>query len=172
MCISFLCLGEGKNPKDKVRSNSIRSWYFRVSPLSTQQWKPSPLFGQDLWDESIFYEVATQKNCGFWCFVDFFHVLGQIFVDSPIVESVRISSNILCHSVLKDCLFLFLAESTIHCFVCKNVLFVINVIKFLKFWMLFLMETIWNAKLIRYKIDQAALLHKFGLLLEDIAKLQ
>jgi len=38
--------------------------------------------------------------------------------------------------------------------------------------MLFLMETIWNAKLIRYKIDQAALLHKFGLLLEDIAKLQ
>ena len=85
-------------------------------------WKLSPLFGQELWDESIFYEVATKK-CGFWCFVDFFpDVFGQIFVDFPIVESVlwRISNNIICLS-FKRIAYLFLAESSMHCFVCKNV---------------------------------------------------
>ncbi len=91
------------------RCQPFRSRCFRGrgSPLSAHQWKLSPLFGQELWDESIFYEVATKK---LWLlmFCWFFYVFGQIFVVfSHCWKCAHQCNNIFSSDFLKDCLFIY-----------------------------------------------------------------
>ena len=134
-----------------IRSWDFRSWCFRFGPLSTQQWKLSPLFGQESWDESIFYEVATKKLwllmfCWFFFrmflakYLSTFPLLKVCFGASVIILSVFLSKGLPIYFWLnRQCIVLFV----------KTYQFFIWVITLLKFLICFFSGNNSKTRLVR-----------------------